>query len=652
MKIHLDFETKSASDITEVGSYKYTKDPEFDILMFAVAECAGPILLWDSRTPDTAESRKAMNMLRAATTIIAHNAMFERHVMQSGKLFFSDFGWKIPKMICTAAMCRYACLPSGLEKAAKAMNLDIQKAARGKALIKKFCIPQQVDGIQRFLFDTEQDASDWADFRKYCIQDVAVERKIYQYLKREFGIEDERDAVRLMYDVDTRINDEGIPLDMKALVNANRIVNYGKQKIDDEFRNLTGLSTTQNDAFLKWLKARGYKLDSVNAAAVKDSLEQENAPIIQKALELFRDASYSSISKVRKMIEVQHKGKVYGSFQFHGAGPGRWSGKLIQPQNFKRPSKPYHDMVFESIKDGETYEDIDMCYGPPLEAISDCMRHFIQGPLFDADFNAIEARLTCWIAWEEEGLREYRQGIDRYKRMAMKIFGVKTEAEVTKLQRFLGKTTILGCGYGLGHRTFETQTRAMMNAFGFDSSDMNEELAHSCVFYYRAYNKKIVEYWNLLEQTFRDALNSYDWVGVPTHNKNQPPILMRRLATAWGPYIQIKLPSGRRISYPRPFIEGMKIGYHPFDREKQKLYGGKIFENICQGVAADLLAYGMDQAQRDGYEIFATIHDQALAHVRDYQSVGEYVECLTKKPLWAKNFPLAAEGQETPYYTK
>ena len=84
--------------------------------------------------------------------------------------------------------------------------------------------------------------------------------------------------------------------------------------------------------------------------------------------------------------------------------------------------------------------------------------------LIDCDSSQIEARVLAWLAGQDDLTEAFRVGDDVYKKMAMSIYGVNREEDVTKDQRFVGKTTILGAGYGMGAVRLKNSCRS----FGFD----------------------------------------------------------------------------------------------------------------------------------------------------------------------------------------
>jgi DNA polymerase len=70
---------------------------------------------------------------------------------------------------------------------------------------------------------------------------------------------------------------------------------------------------------------------------------------------------------------------------------------------------------------------------------------------------------VAWLAGQEDLVDAFDKGEDVYKIMASAIYGKSVE-EITKEERFVGKTTILGAGYGMGAVKFQTQ----LKVFGVD----------------------------------------------------------------------------------------------------------------------------------------------------------------------------------------
>lgn len=273
-------------------------------------------------------------------------------------------------------------------------------------------------------------------------------------------------------------------------------------------------------------------------------------------------------------------------------------------------------------------------------------------PFFDADYSAIEARIVCWLAGQEDALDEYRNGVDRYKGMASTIYGVAVEDVNKHPQRFVGKQAILGCGFQMSAAKFR------MTCWNMGRYELPVGLEVTAVAAFRAKHKKIVSYWYDVERTAQRAILNKGTV-----------FALRNIAFLCEnigdiPFLLIRLPSGRRLAYPRPRLvpsprfEGKqsikffgKIGVTQ-NWGDVDTYGGKLVENITQAVAADVMCEGANNSEKAGYEIMALIHDQALSYTREGQTSDKFVKLLTTLPAWAEGLPIEAEGGEVPFYKK
>jgi DNA polymerase len=163
-------------------------------------------------------------------------------------------------------------------------------------------------------------------------------------------------------------------------------------------------------------------------------------------------------------------------------------------------------------------------------------------------------------------------------------------------------------------------------------------------------HKKIVKCWYELERAAKHALLERGKVFEYIHLKFQ----WRDIEGT--PFLLMRLPSGRKLAYPRPRISHDRLTF--FGNVKGTTWGdvttwgGTLLENACQAVAADVLTNGCHNAEAEGYEIMTLIHDEALAFKREGQTIERFVELLTKLPAWAKGLPVEAKGKEVPFYLK
>jgi DNA polymerase len=86
---------------------------------------------------------------------------------------------------------------------------------------------------------------------------------------------------------------------------------------------------------------------------------------------------------------------------------------------------------------------------------------------------------------------------------------------------------------------------------------------------------------------------------------------------------------------------------------REGTYGGKLVENITQGVAADIMAIGMARAEQAGYPVITTIHDEVITEVPvGTGNVEDFERFICNLPSWADGLPLKAKGYRSERYKK
>jgi len=679
---HLDYETRSAADIKAVGAFRYAEDPSTEIVCAAIARDDEQPLLWVNpkfefddmyecrSSPGVEELLKEMNESNAP--VYAHNSPFE-HSITNHCPNNHWFRIGINRWRCTAAMARRAAIPASLEKAAETLGLAEQKDRRGKSLITKFSIPK-TDGT--FTQPIERQA-DFIDFCNYCLQDVRVEQGIHQALKHFEMTGD----VLAAFQADMAINSRGLPVNVDALMHAQKLIDAKEEELSQRFRELTGFSHGQNKVYLDWLREHGYQGDNLQAGTIDEQLEGavSDIPEVGESLRLKQALSFAAVKKIKAMIRcASDDNRVRGSLQFYGAATGRWSGKLIQPQNFKKtPKEGWTHQMYADLRNKCSTSHIELFYGGLLESLSYCIRHFIHDPeveLFDVDFSAIEARINAWLANEEWKLEVFRTHGKIYEATICRMTGMPLEEMLDYKKRtgkhhpdrFKGKVSELALGYQGGEG-------ALVKMGAIDMGLKEEEL-DGIKESWREANPNIVAMWHAYEATAKKVIQQ------PGLRVSVNRVEMFCAKTAGSPYLFIKLPSGRRLAYRNPQVHNKQVkdkkGKPVFeDEEKTRpkmkpsirywgplegkatygwvdLYGGKITENVCQAVAADLMASGTVNAEKAGIEVATLIHDQCLAYKRGNHTLQELCDCLTDLPSWAEGLPFAVDGSVQPYYTK
>ena len=653
--IHLDYETYSPLDLTEVGVFRYAEDPEAEILMCAVAsETEGPFLLvnpkWESVRPsDPRAASLVQRALHDKSEMWAHNAQFEFAITRALSLQLGFFPPEIEQWRCTALLCRRAGFPAKLEKACEMLGLPQQKDARGKALIRKFSMPDSKTGKRTLPTD---DPEGFREFGEYCLQDVRAEMALHKALK---AFAPTGDLLRA-FTWDLKVNARGFKVDVPALRNAQEIIESIEAESGAEFLRMTGVAHTQREKARQWFIAHGLDLPDMQAATL-GAVDLDKIPVeAGNALSLYSTLQYAAVKKVRTMLNcVCADGRVRGGLQFHGASTGRWSGRLVQPQNFAKPKKHHRKYTagfFASLQMGFDRTALETLYGDCYGLISSSIRHFVAGPLFDADYSAIEARIWAWLSGQEDLLEEFRGEGKFYEWIASMMFGIpKNSIGEESYERQGGKVGGLGCGYQMGAKSLKTFAATI-------GVELTEAQSVDIVKRFRKVCDKLVILWDQIDYAIRNAIAN------PGNEYKAGKHLSYRVKTVGGiPYLLCRLPSGRNLAYPYPKMEENpyrkgELSPSFFGNIKGEAWGrvfifpGLALENADQGIAFDLMAFGGMNAEAAGYPVTNLVHDQALADVVPGKSIEGFSDALTVLPEWAKGLPLTAKGKITPYYTK
>ena len=664
-KLRLDFETFSETDISDVGAIRYSECPTTEVLILGYKIDDNPVKSITSFDWDKLPADLKAAILDEEVLITAFNASFERSIIE--QVLCKRHGWPKPtatRYRCTQALCASLSLPLALDKAAKVLNLDDGKDKRGKQLIKLFSVPQKEKKSKKnpnpktFRILPEDDIDQFIEFVEYCEQDVVVEEAIENKLIKFPMTKSEVD----LWHLDQKINRRGIPLDIPTVKKAFDMVTKYTADLIEPFHNLTGgLRPTQRAKVLDWLNDRGCELDNLQAETLLDFLK--NPPDVPKecieVVEIRTSAARSSNGKLIKMLEcVSDDGRARGTLQFCGAlKTGRWAGRLIQPHNFPRPQIKQTKIALDLIKHN-SIEELVMMFGDPLMTISSTLRHMIAAPegreFIVADYAAIEARVVCWLAGQWDAVERFIEGIDAYCHMAMSIYPRMSYQQIkdkNDFERQLGKQAVLGCGFGMGWKTFKTTCEG----YGMNVSD---ELAEKTVNAYRTTHPEVRNYWYAVERAAIQAVKSGRIVKLNN----------LKFGVIEG-FLFIVLPSGRRLAYPNVKLVQKKTSWGEMKETirftgvkngqpcVEHTYGGKLVENITQAVARDLMAYGMKCTENTIYEIITTIHDEIVSEVnKGAGSVEEFEGMISQLPAWAKSLrlrlPLKAEGYRDIVYKK
>ena len=635
MVVSIDFETRSAIDLRKTGVYKYAADPSTDIWCMAYkAPWSDDVQVW---LPSDELDTRLAGWIIGGGLLSAWNANFERTIWN--EIMTERYEWpptKIKQWRCTMAQASAMGLPRALGQAASVLGVEEQKDKAGAALMLRMARPRKVNADGSYTWWNTKDKID--TLVAYCIQDVKTELSVAATLN------DMPDSERRLYQLDQRINDRGVKVDLDLIERVSKLANSASENIDAEIKRLTNgqvKAATNAMDLTAWLRSYGLQVKSVDKQTVTRMLGMEKLhPIIKQVLRLRQDGAKSSTAKYEAMVNAANAdNRMRGLLMYHGAATGRWSGRLVQPQNFPRPQKK-NDELETIIAKLKADEDVSE-YGAGTVLASDLLRSMLIADdghrLMFADYSAIEARVLAWIAGQTDLVETFRKGGDVYKEMASAIYNVNVE-NVTDGQRQVGKMAILGCGYGMGGKRFAEQCATM-------GINVDEDEAKRIVSVYREKNDRIAQYWRNSENEFVEMVKGAGRVGS----------------------VGLPLPSGRSLTYHNPRIIQRETPWgamrdtaqvdtlNSVTRQwvSQIIWGGLLTENVVQATARDLMATAMMALELKGYNVILSVHDEIISEVPDgFGSLEEMIDIMTRCPSWADGCPINAEGKEGKRYRK
>jgi len=529
---------------------------------------------------------------------VAHNAMFDMAILNW------HFDIRPKRIADTLSMLRAIDGPNAGNSLAKALE--------------RYGLGEKGDEVIHALGKGRLDftAEELARYGEYCINDV---EKTYALFNRiavgfpaiEFRLIDltirmftepvlELDAT-ILKDHLSEVQHKKNELLGKALISKDNLMSNGQ--LADTLRDI-GVEPP-----MKISPATGKETYAFakNDEDFKALLEHEN-PIVQ-AIVAARLGVKSTLEETRteRFIRIADRGTLPIPLRYYAAHTGRWGGDdKVNMQNLPRKSP-----LKKAIRAPEGY-----CF-------------------IDCDSSQIEARTLAWLAGQDDLVAAFDAGEDVYKIMASSIYGVPIE-EVTDAQRFVGKTTILGCGYGMGAEKFQAQLKTF---------NVQMELAEC---------KRIIsvyrETYPMIPKLWRAAGDALDAMA----NNQTAPLGRDGVLLVYGAE-GIKLPNGLRLQYPnlRWVMQPNGKSEMVYDQKKgratltSRIYGGKCVENVCQALARIVIGEQMLMVARR-YRVVMTVHDAvgAIAPVAQAGEAREFVEqCMRIRPKWASLLPLNCESK-------
>lgn len=653
--LSIDIETKSSVDITKAGAYRYAQSEDFEILLFAYKYDEEDVRLVDLTVEERIPERILTALMNPNVVKHAYNAAFEWYCLNTA-------GYRTPleQWNCTMIHGLYCGYTAGLDATGKAIGLpqDKQKLSTGKALIRYFCIPckpTKSNGGRSWNLPKHAPEK-WELFREYCKQDVVTENEI---LKRLQAFPVPKEEQRL-WRMDILMNAYGVRVDTNLIAGALAIDSHSTECLTAEAFRITGLSNPNSATQLQqWLSGKGVDIPNLQKATVEEYLQREDLPDdARKILEIRQQLGKTSIKKYVAMDTAKGADdRVRGLTQFYGANrTGRWAGRLVQLQNLPRNYLKTLDYARNLVKD-KNYDGIKLLYGNVPDTLSQLIRTaFIpsDGNKFVvADFSAIEARVIAWLAGEQWVNEVFATHGKIYEATASQMFHVPIEKiakgnpEYSLRQK--GKVATLALGYQGG--------TAALIAMGALNMGLAEEELPDIVQRWRSANPRIRDLWYAVEQAALTTMQTAQPQGI------YGLIFRYEGDLVYGQsFLTVQLPSGRKLFYPKPFLQEnqfgkMAIHYYTVGQQTRKwevasTYGGKMTENIVQAIARDCLAETLKRIDRMGLQVVFHVHDEVIIDAPVAITVDEICDLMAEPIPWAPGLILKGAGFESDYYMK
>ncbi len=444
-----------------------------------------------------------------------------------------------------------------------------------------------------------------AAISRYCIQDVELCKAIFDEQFKWFPFQELK-----LIDLTIRLYaDPRMALD-RSLLEQVLDEELNKKKEVLERLEVTSTQLASNKQFAELIEQRGVTVPvKTSLTTGKETFAFSKADLGFQAL--LRDDRVKDLCEGRLIVKStqnqtraerfirihdENGGMLPVPLNYYGAHTGRFSGSdKVNIQNLPRGGSLRKALI------------------APDEAY-----------LVSCDASQIEARMLAWLAGEESLLEQFRNKEDVYRNFASRIFD-KTPDEIDSTERFVGKTSILGLGYGMGHMKFQMM---LAQGLGGPKIELTEAEAKRIVDTYRSTYSWIPNFWRFCQtkitQMMHPRFPGETWKGVITFKPHR-----------------IELPNG------------LAINYDPRDFNTEKTFGGKITENIVQALARIVLSNHMLLID-EHYPVAFTVHDEITVVAEDApdECLNFMVNVFSKPPVWCKDLPLDAEGNYGRHYAK
>lgn len=614
--VTIDFETfyDDEYSLSKITTEQYIRDPKFEVIGVGIKVNDHPTDWYSGSNPG--RFLKSLNYRNRA--ILCHHTAFD------GAILSWRFGIQPKFWLDTLSMSRpiHNMMVGG---SLKALAAYYGIGRKGDEVIA-------AKGKRRADFTPE----DLAAYGRYCCNDVDLTYQLFNILKKKIPVSELMvidQTLRMYTEPVVELHEDLLREHLDAVRTRKRMLLSTIAADRDRGEHTVEEMLMSNEKFAAYLQHLG--VDPPKKISPKTQRESWAFAKTDKGLLELLDhpdervqAAVSARLGVKSTIEetrtenligVAQRGALPIMLNYYGAHTGRFSGgdKL----NLQNLPKRGNVSIRRALRAPE-------------------------GSVFVAcDSSQIEARLVAWLAGQEDLVEAFAQGRDVYSEFATEIYG-RPITKADKIERFVGKTCVLGLGYGMGAAKFQ---RTLEIGQGGISVKIDLAEAERIVRLYRTKNWKIVQLWQLC---------GYALTGMVSNGTGN----IHETILPYDPE-GIVLPNGLRIQYPllRRTKDGFAYCANPRQylraaRERvsgaeanvewTKIYGGKVTENVVQALAALVIREQM-VAIGQRYKVAFQVHDEivivAPAAIQ-YDAEKDLVSVMSTPPTWAPTLPVACES--------
>ena len=590
--ITIDFETYYSREfsLSKLTTEEYIRDDRFEVIGVST-KVNDKKAQWIPNYSDELVSHFA-ELDWGNAIVVAHNAIFD------GAILSWRYGVRPKMLLDTMSMSR---------------AIDGVTAKHSlKACSERYGIGQKGSEVLNALGKQLRDFSEeeLRRYGQYCINDVDLTFKLFCIYAKQFSAEEME-----VIDVTLKMFTEPVlGLDVPLLEQHLDSVITAKEKLMQAAKSNSEVLQS-NPKFAECLRALGVEPPvkvsprtnkeayafSKSDQGMIDLLEHPRLEVQTLAAARVGVKSTLEETRTQRLLGIAKRtGILPVPLRYYAAHTGRWGGSdKLNMQNL--PSRG-SNTIKQSIIAPEGYV------------------------LIDADSSQIEARTLAWLSGQTDLVDAFANDEDVYKIMASQIYN-KPEEEITKEERFVGKSVILGSGYGMGHKKFQAQLA------GFDV-DMDSPEANNIIHIYRRTYPTIPALWKEAERCL-EALH-----------RGQSCALGKHPEAIYLGENGFQLPNGMTLNYPDLQVDQEGQFTYAARNSRTKIYGGKVIENVCQALARCIISWQMVQIAKR-YKVALTVHDSLVCVIQEEAAsqAQEFIENVMRtSPKWAAGLPLDCES--------